>query len=364
MPRPVVLEPYRVMETQDIDMATTGGVQRRAPGPHASRPRVGEAMRRSVAAFDAAVAMCPTLDTASLVGAFCQKTSFCAAGEVRDLVIDTGVDVAFAVGVDVSVFELREVLNKGFNEHVASVADSDVSSVVKLLGERGLDGERLAWAVINVESLRHIALVRKEAHKAARVWDRQAEDLETYGWRGLRLALRSYQPDQWLLSTYACPKIRGAIHDGVRSEHHLPKRLTTFVNKVERERDALLSTLGRHPTPEELSEKVGVHLDKLKSMAHLAAPTSLDESDDERGGRQVADGLDVGDAVETHLRAEAVRAAVETLSREDAEAVQLLVVEGCSYAEARRRTGVSQRQLRARKDRGLRELASALSEWQ
>ena len=347
--------------TEHPSPSTKSSTPRRAAGPHATKPRIGVAMLRTVAGARAAVALIPGATVNSILEEFCAATSFCTSPDLRETLIRTCVTVARSCRVDAS--NVRADVGRAFDGYEPVQGNDSVDDVAGTLTAELINGEALAWSVVRVESLNHVLLVRKEAHRAARVWDRQAGDLETYAWRGLRLALRNYSPEQWMFSTYACPKIRGSIHDGVRSEHHLPKRLTTFVNKVERERASLSQDLGRHPSMTELADRVGVHLDKLKALPHLATPTSIDERDADHVGHQLVDSLDISELVEHEATADAVRAAIANLEPDVSQAVQLLVLDGCSYAEARRRTGVSQRQLRTRRDRGLRELAGALADW-
>jgi RNA polymerase sigma factor for flagellar operon FliA len=324
---------------------------------------IGKAIRQVVAGAEAACAQAGTFTVHDVLLDVCAAASFCASPDLRDLVVRSCSNLSRRSGANSGA--VAAAVKAAYDQYTTDSSDSDVTAVIDDLNAKSLPGEQVAWAVIGVESLRHVPLVRKEAHKAARVWERSAEDLEGYGWRGLRLALRSYSPDEWMFSTYACPKIRGAIHDGVRSEHHLPKRLTTFVNTVDRERDALAAALGRHPSLEELSERVGVHLDKLKTLPSLATPSSLDETDHAGGsvGSQLPGETDVADDVEQQAVASAVRTALEELDPDDAEALLLLVVEGCSYAEARRRTGMSHRQLRSRRERALVQMGALLEDW-
>ena len=258
-------------------------------------------------------------------------------GTLSDLLHTTWCAVQRSLGVDDAVDELRRL---------------------------GIDSEQLCWAVITRESLQHVLLVRKEANRAARMWpDRQADDLVGYGWRGLRLALRSYNPDTAWFSTYACPKIRGSIRDGVRNEHHLPKRLNTFVNKVERAKDDLSALLGRHPTQAEIAARLEIDVERVRATATYATPSSLDVGGEEHG-IELTGTEDVEAAVLAHATADAVRVALGGLPTDDAVAVQLLVMEQLPMGEVKDRTGASPKQLRARRDRGLAALRDVLDAYQ
>lgn len=265
------------------------------------------------------------------------------------------------------VVDRQDALERGeLHGHLRAVwQDGGVSvrvdTVVENLKKRGIDGEQLCWAVITRESLNHILLVRKEAYRAARSWsDRSAEDLIGYGWRGLRLALRSYNPDEAWFSTYACPKIRGSIRDGVRNEHHLPKRLNTFVNKVERAKDDLISALGRHPSAQEIAEQLDIDVERVHATTTYAAPAPLETED----GYTVSidNGASVEDLTIAADTSMAVHTALSQLPDDEATAVRLLVMEQIPMREVREHTGASPKQLRARRDRGLAALREALAE--
>lgn len=242
------------------------------------------------------------------------------------------------------------------------VFDANIDGVVGSLVARGINGEALAWSVIARESLQHILLVKREANRMARMWsERKADDLVGYGWRGLRLALRSYNPETAWFSTYACPKIRGAMRDGMRSEHHLPKRLNTFVNKAERAKDELSALLGRHPTQIEIAERLETEVERVRQLATFAAPTSLYTGEDEHS-IQIAGPEDVETSALASIERAALAEALGHLPEDEATAVRLLVMEDVSMLEARGLTGASSKQLRARRDRGLVALRNELGE--
>lgn len=242
-----------------------------------------------------------------------------------------------------------------------TVSDASVDRAIERLSAQGVDGERLCWAVITRESCNHIPLVRREANRMAKLWpDRTGDDLVGYGWRGVRLALRSYNPDQAWFSTYACPKIKGAIRDGVRNEHHLPKRLTTFVNKVEHARDALAAAMSSAPTVAEIARCLDVDEAKVRATAYYVTPSSLDQAD---AVHALPTDVDVEEIATANLLADAVASAISELPDEEAEAVELLVLQQVPIRVAQERTGASPKQLRARRDRALVSLRATLESW-
>jgi RNA polymerase primary sigma factor len=91
-------------------------------------------------------------------------------------------------------------------------------------------------------------------------------------------------------STYATWWIRQAITRAISDRARtirIPVHMLETVNKLGRTRHALVSALGREPTPEEISDKMGLPLDKVRTVLDLVKePISLEtpvgEEDDAR----------------------------------------------------------------------------------
>ena len=337
--------------------AENKGIKSRKQGQHASRPYIAADLLRTTACIRfASENSSENLET--LVSAVCDTLSELNAGTTKNAVSRT-----LHTASKVSVVSLG-------NEWDKAVADeTQVGSVTDTIDElalTGLDSERIAWAVISAETLRHHLLILKEANRMAAMYaEWTAEDLVGFAWRGIRLALRSYDPNQALLSTYCVPRIRGSIKDGVRAEGYLPKRLLTLRNKVNEAERMLIEALDRRPSLEELAEAVEVDLERIRLMPRLSAPTSMDSllNEDDAPREFASPDASVEDTVETQARAVAITEALGHLEPETAEAVQLLVMDGKSFSQAQRITGVSARQLRSRRDLGLAELADQLAAW-
>ena len=229
---------------------------------------------------------------------------------------------------------------------------------------------RLAWAIVGLESHRHVNLVWHQANKLVRLFaDKDARDLLAYGWIGLRTSLYKYDPSLgFKFSTYACTRITGSIRDGVRAESPVPKRLGTFGRKVAAAEAELTHSLGRSPTLEEISKYVGAEVEKLKMLSRITPEASVDEileSTGAKGGTPswMVDGLEPSAEVESKFLSDAVLEALSKLPYDDAEAVRLLVMEGVTPSELSRVQGTSSRVLRQRRDRGLNQLREFLDGW-
>jgi RNA polymerase sigma factor FliA len=245
-----------------------------------------------------------------------------------------------------------------------------IDDVIAAADAAGLVGDDLAWAQITFESTRHINLVWQQVNRLSRAFpNREPDDLFGYGWRGLRTALRKYDPSLgYAFSTYAVTKIRGEVRDGVRAESPIPKRLSTFLRKVNAATEELSAVLGRSPSLEEVAEAVGTDVDALGVLPRLASEASLEERLEgyaATGGMPdwMIDHCDPAEIVTDNLRAEAVERALSKLPEREAAAVRLLVMDGLSPAEAREHTGATARQLRQWKERGLAALRDELTSW-
>jgi RNA polymerase sigma factor (sigma-70 family) len=252
---------------------------------------------------------------------------------------------------------------------VRTKTPGELETVMRKLAKDGIDAEGLCWALIGFEAQYHIGLIWHEAHKLCkRVPDCTPEDLFGWGWLGMRVAMRNFDPSRgFRFATYACQRVSGAMRDGVRSEHPLPKRLTTLQRKLSRAEDELAAELGRTPTLAEVAQRIGEKLEVLEIAPRLQSAASIEEMQNasERNGEGwwLADETDPADVALQSLKREAVEAAMSELNAEEAEALRLLYWEGLSVPEAREVTGATARQLRARASRGKEALAEILSDW-
>lgn len=231
-----------------------------------------------------------------------------------------------------------------------------------------IDAEELCWNVIGYEAQWHVRLIWHEANKLVRVFpDRNSADLLGWGWQGLHVALRNFDPQRgFRFSTYACQRISGAIRDGVRSENPVPKRLLTFHRKVIKTEEMLSCELGRAPSMQEIADKMGEDVETLAILPRLNNAASIEEMTWSESKVVIDDLVESDDPADRAIAAAqraAIIAAINNLPSSDAEIARLLLLEGLSPAEARERTGVSPRQIRQRWNRSKETLAIALGEW-
>lgn len=110
----------------------------------------------------------------------------------------------------------------------------------------------------------HLGLVHHIARQIAeRVPDGvELDDLVSAGTLGLTLALESFEPERGLaFSTYATPRIRGAILDDLRSRDWVPRSVRSKSRRIASAVGHLEGALGRLPEPHEIATAMGIDVD-------------------------------------------------------------------------------------------------------
>lgn len=129
----------------------------------------------------------------------------------------------------------------------------------------------------------HLGLVHHVARQLASRLSTAAEldELVSAGSLGLIQAADSFDRDRGLsFSTYAVPRIRGAILDELRKLDHVPRNVRRRTRDVARAREALGGTLRRMPSESELSRVLQIPTDLLRRWeldAQGASQSSLDQ---------------------------------------------------------------------------------------
>jgi len=129
----------------------------------------------------------------------------------------------------------------------------------------------------------HLGLVHHVARKLANRLSTAADldELVGAGTVGLIQAVDSFDRGRGLsFSTYAVPRIRGAILDELRKQDHVPRNVRRRTREVSRARESLAATLRRAPTVDEMSRVLQVPTEMLRRWeldAEGAMVCSLDQ---------------------------------------------------------------------------------------
>ncbi len=113
---------------------------------------------------------------------------------------------------------------------------------------------------------RYLGLVHHSAHQLARRISREIEidDLIGAGTLGLVQALEGFDEHRGLaFSTYAMPRIRGAMLDELRGRDWMPRSIRTRSRLLNTARNELQQRLGRQPSNEELCAELNIELGML-----------------------------------------------------------------------------------------------------
>jgi RNA polymerase sigma factor for flagellar operon FliA len=133
----------------------------------------------------------------------------------------------------------------------------------------------------------HISLVH---HVSRQIHRRVSSDVEldeliSAGTMGLIEALERFEPTRGLaFSTFAVPRVRGAILDELRRIDHVPSSMRRRTRTLSTAREALRHELGREPLGEEVAEMLGVDLPglwKLEAEAEGTMRVALDGAGNE-----------------------------------------------------------------------------------
>jgi RNA polymerase sigma factor for flagellar operon FliA len=120
-------------------------------------------------------------------------------------------------------------------------------------------------------------------------------DLVSYGLLGLIGAIERYDPARDVkFETYAMARIKGQIIDELRSMDWVPRSVRARARQIERAIGELEARLGRAPTDEEISKKLGITEEELEESLGEIARSSIAALDElwtvsgSGGGDQVA----------------------------------------------------------------------------
>lgn len=112
----------------------------------------------------------------------------------------------------------------------------------------------------------HLGLVHHIARQIARTLSARADfdELVSAGTIGLMTALEGFDPTRGLaFSTFAAPRIRGAILDELRKQDHVPRSVRRKTREINAAREAFARAHLRQPSMKELAAAMDVDLATL-----------------------------------------------------------------------------------------------------
>lgn len=201
----------------------------------------------------------------------------------------------------------------------------------------------------------------------------QYEDMLSCGVQGLIEAYHSFDPNKGAkFSTYALPRIRGAILDALRAAHPLPRSLQKFSSDLEHATAELYARLGRAPTKNEIAEHMGLAPEEFRATLRSSniRVLSLDNlADTAVNGNQeklweMADddpSTDPDAMAEDAMVRQKLREAVSGLPDRERTIVHLYYMRSQSLKSIGRALGISESRASQLRHRAIRRLRVALA---
>ncbi len=187
------------------------------------------------------------------------------------------------------------------------------------------------------------------------------DDLVSDGVLGLMDAIERFEPARGLsFQTFAVPRIRGAIIDGMRSMDFVPRSVRDKLRTIQRAQVTLEERLGRVPEDHEVAREVGIPVQQLRDLIRQANSNhaNLDDFDLADELSSAADHqVEQGDVNASLMRV------VDQLGERDQVIIALYYFEGLTLAEIGQVLGVTESrvsQVHRRATMTLREKLMAL----
>jgi RNA polymerase sigma factor for flagellar operon FliA len=142
-------------------------------------------------------------------------------------------------------------------------------------------------------------------------------DLVSYGLLGLIGAIERYDPDRDIkFETYAISRIKGAIIDELRALDWVPRSVRARAREIERAIGELEAKLGRAPSDEEISAKVGISVEELEDSLTDISRSSIAALDELWSVSGEGDQVSLLDTIEDDTRPSPTQALDEVEMRE------------------------------------------------
>ncbi len=222
---------------------------------------------------------------------------------------------------------------------------------------------------------KHLPLVHHVARKVLAALPGQAElgDLVSAGTLGLMNAIESFDEGRGLaFSTYAAPRIRGAILDDLRRWDPAPRSVRRKARQISRTRDVLTGRLEREPVAAETARELGIDMDTLfrwESSAADAVQVPLDAPIDATRHRSAtpaellvgAGAEQIEDGITRDEEASAVLEALRTLTERDRLVLTLYYFEELKLAEIAEVLDLTESRISQIRSKALRTLRAELA---
>ena len=257
--------------------------------------------------------------------------------DTTDLLLDTDDEVILSEEDEVEIIDDADVLEGVSTEDPVRMYLKEIGNVPLLsteeevaLAQRVEAGDESAKKQLIEANLRLVVSIAKKYVGRGM----QFLDLIQEGNMGLMKAVDKFDYSKgFKFSTYATWWIRQAITRGIADTGRtirVPVHMVETINKTLRMTRTLLQELGREPTPEEVAERLGVPVARVREVLKISRdPVSLDtpigEEDDSHLGDFIEDdsALSPADSAAFSMLREELSTALESLTDRERQVVQL-----------------------------------------
>ncbi|MGQ0766200.1 MAG: sigma-70 family RNA polymerase sigma factor [Gemmatimonadota bacterium] len=222
----------------------------------------------------------------------------------------------------------------------------------------------------NLSLVHHVARQLSRALAAPADFD----ELVSCGTIGLMNALETFEPGRGLaFSTFAVPRIRGAILDELRRQDHVPRSVRRKTRDIAAARETLTRIFGRQATDQELAAHLGIDLatfwrwqSESESTVHISLDHSATDSDSTNGAPGDLLIVETSVAVEEEVNREQERAllkiALRGLKEQERTVLTLYYFEELKLHEIADVLGLTESRVSQIRTRALARLRSALAD--
>ncbi len=259
------------------------------------------------------------------------------ADDTTELLLDNDDDLLLADEEEVEIIDDTDVLEGVSTEDPVRMYLKEIGNVPLLsteeeveLAKRVEEGDESAKKQLIEANLRLVVSIAKKYVGRGMPF----LDLIQEGNMGLMKAVDKFDYAKgFKFSTYATWWIRQAITRGIADTGRtirVPVHMVETINKTLRMTRTLLQELGREPTSEEVAEKLGVPVSRVREVLKISRdPVSLDtpigEEDDSHLGDFIEDdsALSPADSAAFSMLREELGTALESLTDRERQVVQL-----------------------------------------
>jgi RNA polymerase sigma factor FliA len=219
----------------------------------------------------------------------------------------------------------------------------------------------------------HLGLIYHVAQQIARSRsnDVELDDLVSAGTLGLIGAFENFDASRGLaFSTFAAPRIRGAILDELRRLDRVPRSVRRKARQIDGASNTLASSLGREPGQGELAEGLGIDLETLwrwqterESTQVVSLDRSPNSAEDRGTGEWLAgtNGDDIDDAITLGQESEHLRDALLALPEQERTVLSLYYFEELKLNDIARILSVSESRVSQIRSKAIQRLRRRLS---